>query len=328
MELIQIKQNFPSDYFRIDYTVGNICNYQCWYCSPESRDGSIKWPNFELIKKNLSFLLDYYLEHTNKKKFEIGLLGGEVTYWKEFIPFIEYFKKKYNCIFTLTTNGSKKLEWWEQAIPHLSQITLSHHQLFCDKKHLRDLADLIYKKNVLVNMSVLMDPTCWNECLDAVEYYKQSKYQWSITYVEVLQDKMRYTEEQRKLIAKVRERACNPFYYLKVNKTFRSKTTVIDSNNKTHKVSDNAILNQRLNHFEGWECSLGKEWLAIRSNGELRGVCSNKLFNQDTIYNIYNENFIEEFSPIITSTICSQANCWCGFEMNMHKKKINLSSQK
>lgn len=328
MEIIEVKQKYPKDYFKIDFSIGNICNYQCWYCPPSAHIGNIKWPDIDVVRKNLSFLLDYYIEHTDKKRFEISLLGGEVTHWKEFIPFVKYFKEKYNCLFTLTTNGSKSLEWWETAAPYLSQITISHHQAFCSKEHLRDLADLIYKKNVLVGISVLMDPKCWDDCIESIEYYKKSKYRWSITYIEVLHIDIKYTKQQLDLISNVRARTSNPFYYLRVNKTWRCNTRVIDSNNKTHKVSDNALLHQRLNHFEGWECNVGKDWLAIRSDGTISGICSNKLFDQSKVYNLYDEKFVDVFRPKITNTVCSQGICWCGFEINMNKKKIEPTSKK
>ena len=92
MEIIEVKQNWPKGYFRIELSLGDICNYQCWYCWPEATAAKHKWPDFILLTKNLSFLLDYYIKNTDKRKFEISLLGGESTHWKDFIPFIKYFK--------------------------------------------------------------------------------------------------------------------------------------------------------------------------------------------------------------------------------------------
>lgn len=329
MEITEVKQNVPENYFRVNYIVSNICNYKCWYCYPGANEGDIKWPDFDLITKNLSHLLDHYIKTTNKRKFEIALIGGEVTHWKQFVPFIKYFKERYNCIFVLTTNGSKKLEWWEEVIPYLDHITISHHQALCDKKHLRDLADLIYKKNVFISMSVIMDPNCWDECIEAIEYYKKSKHRWSITYIEViLTDNVNYTDEQKALISKVRARSSNIFYYFRVNKTFRSSVSVIDTNNKKHKVSDNMLLSNRLNNFYGWDCTLGVDWVAIDGDGRIVGTCGNNIYDQSQVYNIYDVNFTKIFSPNVTSTICTQTKgCWCGWEINSTKKKI-ANSQK
>lgn len=322
MEIIEVKQNWPNGYFRLDFSIGNICNYKCWYCWPGSNEGNYKWPDFDLTVKNLSHILDYYIKNSNKKKIEINLLGGEVTHWKNFIPFIKHFKDRYNCVFSLITNGSKKIDWWKQAAPYLDQVTLSHHQEWCNKEHLREVADLLYESNVLVDVTLIMDPKLWDDCLEAIEYYKKSRKKWSIRMHEALQDKIIYTEEQRKLMSKLRARSSNPFYYLKVNKLFRSKVTVIDDKNKKHKLKDQQIINDRLNCFYGWECDLGVEWLAIKTNGDVTGSCRNNLYNSDVSYNIYDVDFIKKFQPSIVPTICKQSGCWCGFEADMHKKKI------
>lgn len=322
MEIIEVKQNWPNRYFRIEVTLGDICNYQCWYCWPEAHAAKYKWPNFDILTKNLSHLLDYYIKNVDIKKFEIALLGGESTHWKEFIPFIKYFKEKYNCIFTLITNGSKKLDWWREAVTYLDQVTISHHQKFSNIIHLRELADLLYESNVLVNITVLMDPTLWNECLESIEFYKKSRKRWTIRMHELLQDKVAYTTDQLAMISKLRVRSSNPFYFLKVNKMYKSKVTVIDSTNKKKNVTDNYLLHNRLNSFNEWECNLGVNWLSIKVDGTITGACGNHLYSLDNFYNIYDLDFIEKYQPKIKTTTCKQQTCWCGTEINMSKRKV------
>lgn len=323
MEIVEVKQNWPDGYFKIDFSIGNICNYKCWYCFPGSNEANYKWPDFDLTVKNLSHLLDYYIKNSKKKKFEINLLGGEVIHWKNFIPFLKFFKERYNCVFSLTTNGSKKIEWWKENFVYLDQVTLSHHQEWCKKEHLRDVADFLYESNVLVNITLIMDPKLWDGCLESVEFYKKSRHKWSIRMHEAFQDKIPYTDQQRTVLSKLRARSSNFFYFLRVNKLFRSKVTVIDKNNKKYRLQDQQILNDRLNNFNGWKCQLGIDWISIKTNGEITGACRNKLYNDSTIsYNIYDADFIEKFHPSLVSTICDQSSCWCGFESEMPKKKV------
>ena len=106
MEIIEVKQNWPADTIRIDVSLGNYCNYKCWYCWPGSNDGTHKFPDFDLIVKNLSALLDYYLANSNKTKFDFNLLGGEATLWPRFVEFVAYFKSRYNCIFWYIIMGN------------------------------------------------------------------------------------------------------------------------------------------------------------------------------------------------------------------------------
>jgi len=319
--IIEIKQNWPKDYFRIDLYVGNICNFQCWYCWPESHRGDIKWPNYDLLVNNLSHLLDYYIENTNKKKFQIAMLGGEVIHWPEFINFIKHFKEKYNCIFSIHTNASKKLEWWESAAKYLDVISISHHEKFSNVSHNRNVADYLYSKNVMVNMQVMMDPTCWDKCIESVNYYKDSKHRWSIRQSEIIHSSINYTTEQKKILQTLRPRSTSPWFHLRNNKVPASKVSVIDSTQKKHKIADHALVLDRLNNFRGWECDVGVDWLNIKPDGTISGICGNKLYDQTVVYNIFDKDFSVSFQPNITPTVC-QSDCWCMFETNMPKRKI------
>lgn len=322
MEIIEVKQNWPNDYFKIDLYVGNICNFQCWYCWPGCHEGNIKWPNYDLLVKNFSHLLNYYMEHTNKKNFQISLLGGEVTHWPKFIDFIKHFKENYNCVFSMHTNGSKKLDWWKKASSYVDLVSISHHPEFSKVKHNRELADYLYSQNVMVNIQVMMDSKHWNDCIEAVEYYKNSKYKWTIRHAEIIHNDINYTNAQKEILKELRPRTTNPIFYLLNNKSPGSRVKVIDSAGKSHKIDDHKLVLDRLNNFRGWECNVGVDWLNIKAGGNIEGICGNKLYNQNTVYNIYDENFLENFQPNIIPAICN-SDCWCTFETNMPKKKIN-----
>lgn len=321
MEIIEVKQKWSEEYMRIDFFVGDICNFQCWYCWPESTAAEYKWPDFDLLTKNLSGLLDYYIANTKKRKFEFCLLGGEVTHWSRFLDFITYFKTNYDCIFNLITNGSKKLDYWVKATPYLDHVLVSHHQQFSNIEHNRKLLDHFYENGVIGVTNVLMDPFRWDDCLKSIEYYKKSKHRWSIRYTELIHEKIKYTEDQKNLIKKVRARSANPFWFWKNNKLPIYRPKVVYDNLKIKRVSDADIMLRRLNYFKGWECNLGIDWLAIKINGSLSGNCGNLLYLDAKKYNIYDEDFIDKFKPKITHSICTQDGCWCNFETNMPKRK-------
>ena len=329
MNIIEVKQNWPTGYMRIDVSLGNICNYKCWYCWPGSNEGTYKWPEFNLLVKNISHVLDYYIKHTDKRKFDFNLLGGEITHWKRFIDFIKYFKEKYDCIFTLTTNASKKLEWWKEAAPYLDYVGISSHHQFCDPIHIRNVADLLYKENVLVVVKVLMDPFEWDKCLDHVEIYKKSKHRWTIRYLEIIDNnRVSYTEEQKNLMLKLRARGPNIFWFLKNNKSYVSKVSVTDNFGRTHKIKDHQIVLDRMNNFKEWECDLGIDWIAFKIDGSVSGICGNSLYANSEVLNINDTNFSEKFHPEIKPTICNQDSCWCLFETNMNKRKLSTTPNK
>lgn len=322
MEIIEVKQNWKDDLIRIDLTIGNYCNYKCWYCWPGSNEGNLRFPDFDMFTKNLSHLLDHYIKTTNKRKFDFHIMGGEVTHWPKFFDLIKFCKERYDCIFTLTTNGSKKLSFWEEAAPYLDYVSISTHHEFCDPVHVRNVADLLYEKNVIVNSIVLMDPFHWDKCMGIIEQLKQSKRKWSIRYLEIIHDTVSYTEEQKKILKTTRARTPNLWWFFKNNKSYRSKVKVTDSAGKKHNVSDGEIILRRLNQFKGWQCSLGVNWIAIKADGTVSGICSSGLFKNHEKYNILDPDFVEKFNPVIEYTVCNLEHCWCPFESNMDKRKV------
>jgi organic radical activating enzyme len=319
MNIQEVKQNWPDDLLHVELCIGDICNYQCWYCYPSSNSATYKWPDYNVLVRNLSHIFDYYKEHTNKKRFSLNLLGGEVTHWKHFVNFIKHFNTQYDCVITLKTNGSKKISWWKDAIPYLHRVSVSHHEEFSNRAHNRDLVDYFYKNNIITNIHVMMDPYKWDECLDSVEYYKGSKYRWTIRHTEIVHDNFKYTPEQLLTINNLRPRSTNPLFFLWNNKMPRSKVRVVDDG-KTKRVGDNYLIVNRLNTFKGWECSLGIHFLGIGVSGDVSGLCGNKLFSQQIAYNIYDPEFTEKFTPNITAATCEQTYCWCEYETNMPKK--------
>jgi hypothetical protein len=234
---------------------------------------------------------------------------------------IKHFKEKYNCIFSIHTNASKKLEWWESAAKYLDVISISHHEKFSNVSHNRNVADYLYSKNVMVNMQVMMDPTCWDKCIESVNYYKDSKHRWSIRQSEIIHSSINYTTEQKKILQTLRPRSTSPWFHLRNNKVPASKVSVIDSTQKKHKIADHVLVLDRLNNFRGWECDVGVDWLNIKPDGTISGICGNKLYDQTVVYNIFDKDFSVSFQPNITPTVC-QSDCWCMFETNMPKRKI------
>lgn len=322
MNIVEVRENWPSDLLRVDITLGNICNYKCWYCWPGSNDGTHKWPDFDVFTENLSSLLDFYLNNTSKRRFDFHVMGGEATHWKQFIEFIKYFKDRYNCVFSITTNASKKLDWWTEAYKYLDYVDISVHHEYTDIQHVINVADFLYKKNVLVMAKVMMDPTAWNRCLQIIKKLTQSKYKWSIWQVEIIHARAVYSEEQKNVLKNLRVRKPNLFYFLRSNKSYKSRVQIIDDSNKVHRVEDHYIMLNRMNTFEGWECNVGVDWVAVKMDGTLAGICTNPLYNIATKFNLYDPNFVNSFNPAIAPAICQQRECWCMYEVNMPKRKV------
>lgn len=321
--LIRVESNLPEDYLRIELFLSNVCNYTCRYCSPEYYSGSHRWPKLDQVKENLGHIIDYYRNNSKKRRVCLFIIGGEPTLWPEFDKFIEYFKNTYDCIISTSTNGSRTERWWNDHGQYLDDVILSCHHEKVDPEHIAKIADILYKKGKWVNALVLMDPNEWDKCIRIVEDLKKySRHKWSITVRELVGVNAVYTEEQRKYLETDLKRMPNPLYYFRSKKTAYKKPTVTFNDNTTKTVPLNWILGERLNKFQGWSCNVGVDTFFIDKDGNIKGACGERLFNNTEHYNLYDLDFKTKFAPIIQSTTCNITDCVCQPEINTRKFKI------
>jgi organic radical activating enzyme len=329
MKIIEVKQRWPKDILRIEIMLGNTCNYKCWYCFPGSNEGTHGWPEYDQFVKNLEHLLTYYKENLDKKKFELHIIGGEPTIWSNFGRFIQHFKDNFDCAFSVGSNGSRTLRWWEQYGRCMDKVVLSCHHEKVDIDHFIKVADCLYDQGVIVTGLVLMDPNHWDRCLELVNKLKTSRRRWGINMQEIHHDNISYTAEQTEFLKKHVLRYPNPFWFFLNNKNTILKTSVVTEQGKTVSVKNNEIVLNKINNFYGWDCNLGVDSIFIRQDGFVAGACGNNLYNLDFQYNIKNKDFTEKFTPQLTSTTCNTIACRCQPESNLNKKlsqPVSLSS--
>ncbi len=328
MKLIKVENGWNDKVLGIDLSLGNVCNYKCWYCFPGANEGDQKFPDYETFKTNITHLLNYYKDN-GKEIFDISYVGGEPTHWPKLIDFTKYLKENFNCLISMTTNGSKKMDYWKQIAPYFDRIHMSCHHQYVNLEKFRDVCDYLYTQNVIVSVSVMMDPTCWDTCMYMVEQLKKSKKRWTIRYVELLGHNITYIDDQIKILNKHRARGPNLFWFWKNNKYFKSKVIATSDNGNLIKLKDNGILLNRWNTFYGWECSVGSNWIHVGTTGHISGTCGEKLYNDTKIYNLRDKNFVSTFNPTIGPTTCKQISCNCMAETNMpkHKKIIPICTK-
>lgn len=306
---------------RIEYMVGNYCNYKCWYCSPYANGGDTRWHHdYDELIDNFKYLLDFYVKH-GRNKFEINILGGEPSIWPDVARFARDMKKEYNAKITMTTNGSRTLRWWDENASAFDKILFSyHHKEVKDINQYIEVLDLVYSKGIPINALVLIDPTIYDDCVDAIELMKQrSKYSWFICAMEV--HPPQYTEEQKGIFLKNVKRMPPMWRIFKdeYENILKGKTTVIYDDGSKEKVERNFFSLNNLNNFQGWTCNIGIENINIQKDGKISGSCGNLVYGEDTFYNIYDSDFTQKFNPKLVPTLCTKTACWCQPEMLMTK---------
>jgi MoaA/NifB/PqqE/SkfB family radical SAM enzyme len=321
-EIVKIETMEPKNRLRIEFMVGNYCNYKCWYCGPYANGGDTRWHHdYNELLKNFKYLLDFYIQN-GRNKFEINILGGEPSLWPDVAKFARDIKKDYNAKITMSSNASRSLRWWEENATAFDKILFSYHHKEADIDHYIKVLDLVYDKKVPLNALILMDPTVWDECVEAIETLKiKSKNPWFICAMEV--HPPQYTSEQREIFKKHVKRRPPIWRILKdeYENFLKGKTTVIYNDGSKGKVERNIFSTNDLNYFQGWMCNIGIENINIQKDGKITGTCGNLVYNKDKFYNLYDPKFTENFKPNLEPTMCTKLRCWCQPEMLMTKWK-------
>lgn len=323
MKLIEIKNNLKNNQLRIEYMLGNLCNHRCSYCFPGSNEGTHPWPDVNLAIKNLSHLLDHYVKN-GKDYFQLYLIGGEPTLWKDLPKFCRHFKENYNCQINISTNGSRAVSWWDKNAECFDVIEISVHHEFAKIDHIKKVADLIYKKNIYVNCNVLMAYGYFDKCKSIVEDLKLNTKRWPIIAKNVNIDGATfYNKDETEYLENALKRIPNIFWYWRVKKDQELKLKLtFEDGSKKKVIGDNYVSLHNLNYFKGWECNLGLDVIKIFQEGTIRANCQQTLYRLSEDYNLYDKNFVEKFNPKLCTVICQQHICGCSGEISINKKLI------
>lgn len=330
-KLIKIENNLDPKMFRVEWAMGNVCNYKCHYCFPEANAGTIPWPageDLELLKKNFSHIFDHYYSQ-GRETIQFYLLGGETTLWKHLPAFVSYFKNKYQdkMIFNMATNGYRKVHWWEENAKYFDHIEISVHNEFCDPDHIIEVADYLFSTENMVVANVLMDPKAFDKSKAIVDkFLAESKHDWPII-VKAVHDGgvFTYPDDQAEYFHNARKRLPSMD---KIEKFYKGKMeesriwTTFEDGEVFEVPTERWFGLNGLNRFTGWECNIGVDLIKVNSNGTISGNCTQKLYGLNYMFSIHDEDFVDKFSPEIKPVICRQLICACGGEARLKKHKI------
>lgn len=324
MKIIKIQDNKPR-LLKIYYDLSNLCNYSCWYCFPESHAGTEPWPDAEVVKHNLVHLIKHYRENSVINDIEINFLGGEPTLWKHLGSVAKFIKSQVKCRICILTNGSRTLRWWEEYADYFDHIGVSVHHEKADINHIIDLSNILYNKKISFYTAVLMDYKNWDKCVELVDTLSQTKKKWTVLAKPIhINGVSYYDSEQLEYLKEQVKRNPSLISFIRNYNTPRKKYKVTKENGEVFSTKNpNYFSMNMLNHYEGWECNLGINYLFIDRTGMVSGTCKQKLYNLDYYFNINDNDFIEKYNPNITSVICEQKICMCGGEASLTKRKVS-----
>jgi len=339
MKPIAIINSDYDDYLHVTFAFTNVCNYDCHYCTPLSKSGSYRFPDYDLVIKNMDHMLNIYRTHFNKKVIRMHVVGGEPTLWPKLGDFVKWSHDNYQCRVTMSTNGSRTLRWWDEYAHYFDDIQISVHHEFTDIDHIKKVLDLIYsKQDIMVAAQVLMDPLHWDKCLGILNDLVDYPTPWLVKSRVVLDldeknIRPEYTEEQLEFL-KEKVKKIPPSDYVarmkstgKIQNSEKANAVLVFQDGSQKQYNTFEVWKNQWHKFYGWECNLGVDRVAIGASGIMIGSClARNMFNQDTPFSIYDPDFSKKFNKdLIKPITCKEIFCsGCSSDIRLPKRKQNV----
>lgn len=200
--------------FQVTWDLGRRCNYDCSYCPAHRHDNWSPHASLDELKKSVDFLFEYldtYMQHRSFKEANISFTGGEPTVNPNFIKFVQYLKQQYdlkykdkwNCVFSLTSNGAMSSKMAQSIIDNLFWITVSYHAESSNKlkQQVKDRIQQFHEANFGVNCNVMFHAQYFDECKEFCSWLDSIGVQYTPRIIGEEPDSKsnfahRYTDEQ------------------------------------------------------------------------------------------------------------------------------------
>ena len=325
-DIIKISKG-PNTYdLHVMWSIHNKCNYSCSYCPETLHNGDWQWLNLERLKGFIDKVENHYVKILGFKNILFSFTGGEPTLWKDFKAFVKYIDQKgFRC--GLTTNASVAPHFWNDIAHIFDYIAFSFHPERADsEKFLETFKSLHDNPNsVTPSVRVMMhkDDVFWKKSERLINQLKSFK-NWSYECVHILDEygtdstKIDYDSDKKTnylLENSFNEQFLDPDMIKLPNIGFNYNYTTSD--NSSHKLNENELINNNQVNFENWNCFIGVESLFIHFSGDVKtaGCGAGK-----TLGNIL---FFEKIRFPTKPIVCNQKACLCPTDVRITKSALN-----
>jgi organic radical activating enzyme len=299
---------------KIQWTLGNQCNYKCSYCHEFFHRGDKPFPSEELIAEVCKDIVYHFDELGRDVVFEF--IGGEPTLSGDIK---EIGKRLHNhpTNIVLKTNGSADLEWWKESKKYLTDVVISVHKEFCNLNHIDSVIELLQENKEIhpINVSILIPlthiPSHWRWGVRTLNHYRTK---FNLGNLQLLYSNFArgsdtyypYTEEQWQEYAML-QGVSIPRSVLNEEEKIQVQQQETSHVHVDIKVRDPL-------DFKGVTCYAGIDTLVIDYNGLVwRGWCS----YGGPIGSIYELPIQFPTEPIV----CGLSRCGNGFDQQSRKER-------
>jgi organic radical activating enzyme len=254
------------------------------------------------------------------KKIFFQFTGGEPTLYPNFLELCKFVSDNGHFVKVLT-NGSRTMRWWEEIAEAnvLNTLYLTiHTEQNPDIDHLIKLIKLFEKKPVFVLAQSTAPVNIFNEAYAAHKKILESTAVCAslkpintghkhLSFID------KYTDEQLEILKANGLIKSENYRGTKAEPTnwHGSDLEVTYSDNSTSVMSAHRILTTKQNTYQGWDCSVGMDYLTIIHDKAYRGICR----QGGSIWSIYDDNIGFMMEPIN----CKSERCTCLADLSENK---------
>lgn len=306
------------DRFVLQWNLGNICNWNCSYCHPLVKSGSVPWPSLEVVERAINNVKNH--AEDLGKNLEIILSGGEITLHPDLFDIFKLIKNQ-NIKLSFFSNGSRTVRYWEDLFSlELDYETLifSYHVEFVDLDHFTKIVKLAEAKAnaglIMITIQMLPDEKMFNKQAEDYETLVQNFENLCILpLIPMTEDGLPpriYSDEQHDWLLKNNHNLDLRFDQRNIVAVYEENGTYVDE------IADfKKIFLDKDNNFYGWNCNIGLDRVYINMRGQ---IFNSRCRVGGMIGNIYEEapiNFLK--SP----TVCPRDICEYQSNVLISKKR-------
>jgi MoaA/NifB/PqqE/SkfB family radical SAM enzyme len=284
-----------SNIIRIQWNMGNSCNYSCEYCPPILHDGSKPWLSKQQYIDAIIRLSTHYSSLDKQTEYE--LIGGEVTVIPGFEDIIKTISE-HNSSSIVYSNASRTVNWWSKAKQYMDRVVLTYHPQTQDSEHFKSVINEI-KDYVHIDINIAGisgDVLRMGEFAEEVRgLFKDcdyNNYNMVSICVKTMYKKLlgrqnkqetywEYTAEEQEVLQRpgikaqilperVVENIPGAEYVPEPEPDPNAwMTEFLYDDGTAEYVQSHQIIDKRLNSFQGMRCHLGFESLNIDASGDM-----------------------------------------------------------
>jgi len=313
---IKMERAISRRYKVVEWKLHNVCNFDCSFCGDENKIGDQRWHDISVYKNVVKKLMGQ-AEKENKFIW-FQLTGGEPTLYPKLVELLSYIKENGHRV-AIISNGSRTIRYWKELADMnvLDILFLTHHtEQDKDEQHTIDVANIFHDTTTDVRIQVtapialleegnrrhqlFLENTGAISSLKAIFYYTNG----SFSPREIAQ----YTPEQTKLLLENisrpgKLRSSKKMAFIPMTSQFGTKMSIEYNDGSSNTMSVYELVERKLNNYNGWQCSIGRDLITIQHELIYRGVCR--------IGGIIGNINDEDFGFVNDDVTCTARWCTC-----------------